>query len=75
MIADAMVRSVSQIPHAWSAVEVDVTTLVALRAKVRADFQQREGVDLTYLPFVMKAVSESLRENPTLNATWGDGYH
>ncbi len=71
MIAEAMVRSVSQIPHAWSTVEVDVTNLVALRARVRADFEQREGVELTYLPFVMKAVVESLREHPTLNASWG----
>ena len=71
MIADAMVRSASQIPHAWSAVEVDVTPLVALRAQVRASFEAREGVELTYLPFVIKAVVEALKEYPTLNATWG----
>ena len=71
MIAEAMVRSVSQIPHAWSTVEVDVTNLVALRAHVRADFEQREGVDLTYLPFIIKAVVESLNEHRTLNASWG----
>ena len=71
MIADAMVRSVSQIPHAWSTVEVDVTNLVAFRNQVRDDFQRREGVDLTYLPFVIKAVVESLKEHPTLNASWG----
>jgi 2-oxoisovalerate dehydrogenase E2 component (dihydrolipoyl transacylase) len=71
MIAEAMVRSVSQIPLAWTTVEVDVTNLVALRAHVRADFEQREGVDLTYLPFVIKAVVESLKEHRTLNASWG----
>lgn len=71
MIAEAMVRSVSQIPHAWSTVEVDVTNLVAFRNQVRDDFKRREGVDLTYLPFVIKAVVESLKEHPTLNATWG----
>ena len=71
MIADAMVRSVSQIPHAWSTVEVDVTGLVALRAQVRAAFQQSEGVDLTYLPFAIKAVAEALKKYPTLNASWG----
>ena len=71
MIAEAMVRSVSQIPHAWSTVEVDVTSLVALRTKVRSDFEQREGVDLTYLPFIIKAVVESLKEHATLNASWG----
>ena len=71
MIAEAMVRSVSQIPLAWTTVEVDVTNLVALRAHVRADFEQREGVDLTYLPFIIKAVVESLKEHRTLNASWG----
>ena len=71
MIADAMVRSASQIPHAWSTVEVDVTSLVALRSQVRAGFEEREGVDLTYLPFVVKSVAESLKEHPTLNASWG----
>jgi 2-oxoisovalerate dehydrogenase E2 component (dihydrolipoyl transacylase) len=71
MIADAMVRSVTQIPHAWSTVEVDVTSLVNLRAGLRAGFQEREGVDLTYLPFIIKMVVEALKENPALNATWG----
>ena len=71
MIADAMVRSVSQIPHAWSTVEVDVTNLVALRAQVRAAFEQREGVDLTYLPFIIQAAAVSLKEHGTLNASWG----
>jgi len=71
MIAEAMVRSVSQIPHAWSTVEVDVTNLVSLRGQVRGEFERREGVDLTYLPFVIKIVVEALRENPTLNAAWG----
>jgi len=72
MIAEAMVRSVSNIPHAWSTVEVDVTGLVALRASVRAEFEQKEGVALTYLPFVIKAVVESLKEFPTMNASWGE---
>ena len=72
MIAAAMVRSVSQIPHAWSATEVDVTNLVAARTALRAAFQQREGVDLTYLPFVLRALTAALRDNPTFNAVWGE---
>ncbi len=71
MIAEAMVRSITQIPHAWSAVEVDVTGLVAARSAMRAGFQQREGVDLTYLPFVIRALTEALKENGTFNASWG----
>jgi len=71
MIAQAMVRSASEIPHVWSTVEVDVTALVTLRSQLRAEFQQREGVELTYLPFMIKAVVESLKEHRTLNASWG----
>ena len=70
MIAEAMVRSVSEIPHAWSVKEVDVTGLVALRQAVRPDFERREGVSLTFMPFVVRAVVEALRRVPTMNATW-----
>ncbi|MCY4558181.1 MAG: dihydrolipoamide acetyltransferase family protein [Chloroflexi bacterium] len=72
MIADAMVRSVTQIPHAWSMVEVDITNLVALRNRERDQFRAREGVNLTYLPFALKAVASALKDNPTMNASWGD---
>ena len=72
MIADAMVRSVTQIPHAWSMVEVDITELVGLRNRERDRFRAREGVNLTYLPFALKAVTTALKDNPTMNASWGD---
>ena len=71
MIAEAMVRSVTEIPHAWSTKEVDVSGLVALRQGVRSDFQRREGISLTYMPFVIQAVVEALRRVPTMNASWG----
>ena len=71
MIAEAMVRSVREIPHAWSMKEVDVTGLVSLRQSIRADFERQEGVSLTYLPFVIRAVIEALRKVPTMNASWG----
>ena len=71
MIADAMVRSASQIPHVWSTVAVDVSDLVELRAEARGPFEEREGVELTYLPFLIKAVAGCLPEHPTLNASWG----
>lgn len=74
MIAAAMVRSVSQIPHAWSATEVDVTNLVAARNALRPAFQQREGIALTYLPFVLRALTAALRDNPTFNAAWSDDH-
>ena len=71
MIAEAMVRSVTEIPHAWSTVGVDVSGLVALRASVRNEFEPRLGASLTYLPFVIKAVVESLKLFPSMNASWG----
>ena len=71
MIAQHMTRSAGEIPAAWSIVEVDVNDLVALRQGMKDEFLAREGVELTYLPFVIKAVVESLQEHPFLNSTWG----
>ena len=72
IIATNMARSTSQIPHAWGMIETDVTPLVQYREKVKDAFQQREGIDLTYLPFVIKAVTKSLKDNPALNSSWGE---
>ena len=72
MIAANMKRSASEIPAAWSITEVYVSGLVRRRQALRDDFQRREGVNLTYLHFVIKAVAESLRENPLLNSSWAD---
>jgi 2-oxoisovalerate dehydrogenase E2 component (dihydrolipoyl transacylase) len=71
-IAKRMVESKHQAPHAWTMVEADVTSLVKFRSKVKDAFKQREGIDLTYLPFVIKAVTESLKEYPILNSTWAE---
>ena len=72
MIAANMKRSASEIPTAWSITEVDVSGLVRRRGAMKDEFVQREGVNLTYLHFVVKAVAESLRENPLLNSSWGE---
>jgi 2-oxoisovalerate dehydrogenase E2 component (dihydrolipoyl transacylase) len=71
MIAANMVKSVTEIPEAWTVVEADVSGLVELREGAKAGFQRREGVNLTYLPFVVKAVAEALKESPIVNSTWG----
>ncbi|HAL47494.1 MAG TPA: branched-chain alpha-keto acid dehydrogenase subunit E2 [Dehalococcoidia bacterium] len=71
MIADHMIRSASEIPQAWTIVEANVSGLVARRAVAKTDFEAREGINITYLPFVIKAVAESLKENPLLNSSWG----
>ena len=71
LIAENMVKSATLIPQAWTTVEVDVSELILRRQAVRTDFQQREGINITYLPFVIKAIAESLKENPLLNSSWG----
>ena len=70
-IAAQMTRAL-QVPHAYVHVEVDVTNLVRLRESVKRDYQAREGISLSYVPFVMKAVVEALRKQPTFNAVWTD---
>ena len=72
MIAQNMVKSATQIPHAWAMMEVDVTNLVALRQAVRPQFKQ-QGQDITIFPFIINAVALSLRDHPYLNSTWRDG--
>ncbi len=69
-IAARMSASKREAPHAWSMVEVDMTGLVKLREAHKEAFKKREGVSLTYLPFIVKAVVESLREYPVVNSVW-----
>src|SRR5215213_4429324 len=69
-IANRMSASKREAPHAWTMVEVDMSGLVALREREKAAFADREGVKLTYLPFIVKAVVESLKENRVLNSVW-----
>src|SRR5690606_22220764 len=69
-IATRMRQSVSEIPHAWTMVEVDVTRLVALRAKLKDEFMKREGINLTYLSCIIKAVVNAITEYPTVNSLW-----
>lgn len=69
-IAQNMVRSKHEAPHAWTMVEVDVTNLVEYRNSVKGDFKSKEGYNITFLPFFIKAVVESLKEFPQLNSMW-----
>jgi 2-oxoisovalerate dehydrogenase E2 component (dihydrolipoyl transacylase) len=67
-----MVRSVTTAPHAWCLVEVDVTELVRVRELHTRDWHEREGFELTFLPFFVKAVTESLREHRIMNSSWSE---
>ncbi|MGW8957841.1 dihydrolipoamide acetyltransferase family protein [Paenibacillus sp. NPDC055715] len=69
-IARNMRQSVSEIPHAWTTIEVDVTNLVMLRNKIKNEFKQKEGINITYLAFLMKAVVNAIKEYPIMNSVW-----
>ncbi len=69
-IASKMRQSVSEIPHAWTMIEVDVTPLVALRNQFRDEFQRKEGINLTYLPFLIQAVVNAIKDYPIMNSHW-----
>lgn len=69
-IATRMRQSVSEIPHAWTMIEVDVTNLVALRNKHKDEFKRKEGINLTYLAFLMKAVVSAIKDYPIMNSVW-----
>ena len=72
-IARNMVRAAA-IPTAWMTVEMDVTRLVRLREAQKEEFRRREGVDLSYLPFIIKATVEALKRHPMLNSQWRDDH-
>lgn len=69
-IATRMRQSVSEIPHAWTMIEVDVTNLVVLRNKLKDEFKRKEGINLTYLAFLMKAVVSAIKDYPIMNSVW-----
>jgi 2-oxoisovalerate dehydrogenase E2 component (dihydrolipoyl transacylase) len=68
-IAAQMTKAL-QAPHAYVQMEVDASRLVALREAVKRDYQAKEGISLSYVPFVVKASAEALKRNPTFNAHW-----
>jgi pyruvate/2-oxoglutarate dehydrogenase complex dihydrolipoamide acyltransferase (E2) component len=71
-IAEHMVRSKQISPHVTSVVEADFTAIARYRDAKKGAFRQAKGTSLTFLPFVLKATAEVLREFPTLNARWTD---
>jgi 2-oxoisovalerate dehydrogenase E2 component (dihydrolipoyl transacylase) len=71
-IANNMLKSKQTIPHAWTVAEVDMTNVVRFRQKVKDTFKQREGIDLTFVPIMVKAVVEGLKAVPVLNASWSE---
>jgi 2-oxoisovalerate dehydrogenase E2 component (dihydrolipoyl transacylase) len=72
LIAQRMVESRHTAPHAWTMVEVDVTSLWRWRTAEKDRFTREKGVPLTLLPFFIQAVVRSLRAFPLMNARFTD---
>src|SRR5256885_4312133 len=70
-IANNMVQAWSA-PHAHAVMEVDMTDLMRYRERVKGEFQEREGFDLSPAAFIAKAVVEALRTVPSVNSSWTD---
>ena len=73
MTAEHMSRSVREIPHAWAAVEVDMSHIVRFRQSIRQKIESRTGHKLTYLPISLYVLARVLPRHRRLNATWNDG--
>ncbi|MDT0301023.1 2-oxoglutarate dehydrogenase, E2 component, dihydrolipoamide succinyltransferase [Streptomonospora wellingtoniae] len=67
-IADQMAESLRISAEVTQVIEVDVTTVARLRERAAAEFEQREGVELGFFPFIALAAVESLKAHPKLNA-------
>jgi len=68
IIAERMVESKHNAPHAWSMVEVDVSNVWKWRAREKDRFEAETGYKLTLLPFFIRAVVESIASYPLMNA-------
>ena len=69
VIAKRMVESLQISAQLTTVVEVDITRLARLRDRAKRDFEAREGVKLSFLPFFAQATVEALKQHPKLNAS------
>jgi len=71
-IAAKMTRVKQTVPHAYTVVEVDMHNVVRWRETNQAAYKAREGVGISYVAAVIKAVTETLRLHPTLNSQFAE---
>ncbi len=69
VIATRMVESLRVSAQLTTVVEVDLTKVARLRARAKSEFERREGVKLSYLPFLALAAVEALKAHPNVNAS------
>ena len=78
IIAQRMVESKQISPHVHTVYRIDMTRIVKLREAERTGFEQRNGVKLTYMPFIATAAVAALKKFPVVNASLADNaihYH
>jgi pyruvate dehydrogenase E2 component (dihydrolipoamide acetyltransferase) len=68
LTSDHMVAARRSAAHVTSFFEIDLTRIARIRAKARAQFEQQTGQKLTFLPFIIKVVTDGLKQFPVLNA-------
>jgi 2-oxoglutarate dehydrogenase E2 component (dihydrolipoamide succinyltransferase) len=69
IIAQRMVESKRTSPHVHTVFKVDMTRIVKLREKEKSKYEQRNGVKLTYMPFITRAAVVALRKHPIVNGS------
>lgn len=69
LIADHMVMSKQTSPHVTSFIDVDLTSIVKWRDRVKNDFQRKEGQKLTFTPIFFEAIAKAIKEFPGINAS------
>jgi 2-oxoglutarate dehydrogenase E2 component (dihydrolipoamide succinyltransferase) len=69
LISEHMVASRHTSAHVTSFIEIDFTRIARIRAQKRAEFEAATGQKLTYMPFIIKAVTQGLREFPVMNSS------
>lgn len=69
VIAEHMSRSLQTSAHVWTSIEVDLERIEQVRQKHKERFRAEEGAGLTYLVFIARALCDSLRKFPALNAS------
>ena len=69
LISEHMVASRHTSAHVTSFIEIDFTRVARIRAKKRAEFEAATEQKLTYMPFIIKSVTQGLREFPVMNSS------
>ena len=70
-VAENMAKSWSSVPHVLQVVEADFFRVEQARGELGPSWKQREAFSLTFLPFIVRAVSIALGRYPKLNSTFG----